>query len=220
MYLTGGESKMDLDDLLSEIDIVEDRNSNELDSSYSFFKKYFMQPENKPTFNGKEIYFEYANDNAFKHICSIDDILNGKNGREKYNMYPCTNHIAHSLCNINCNVTSQNNPVNFFQNHRAKCIYRAKHMPFIYYILKSLESHNTLNIKVWKNPDNRKDNRKNNRWNILYKNSNFHYHIILQEYYKNGALQSYRFITGYPLVLISEIKRLESNYNKAKASNK
>lgn len=206
---------MNLNNLLSEIDINEDKNSDELDSSYSFFEKYFMQNENKPTFKGKHIYFDYANDNAFKHICSIDDILNGENGREKYNMYPCVNHDAHRLCNVSCSINSPNNPKAFFHKNRAKCIYRAKHLPYIYYVLKSLELSNETNIKIWKNPDKRKDNRKNNRWNILYSYSNFHYHIILQEYYKNGDLYSYRFITGYPLVLISEIKRLESNYKKA-----
>lgn len=206
---------MYLNDLLSEIDINLDKRSDELDSSYSFFEKYFMQNANKPTFKGKPIYFEYANDNAFKHICSIDDILNGDNGRAKYNMYPCVNHHAHRLCNVNCSIASPNNPQAFFHENRAKCIYRAKHLPYIYYVLKNLELSNETNIKVWKNPDKRKDNRKNNRWNILYSYSNFHYHIILQEYYKNSALHSYRFITGYPLVLISEIKRLESNYKKA-----
>lgn len=206
---------MHLNDLLSEIDINLDKKSDELDSSYSFFEKYFMQNANKPTFKGKHIYIDYANDKAFKHICSIDDILNGDDGREKYNMYPCVNHDARRLCDIKWSVASPHNPYAFFHENRAKCIYRANHLPYIYYVLKNLESSNETNIKVWKNPDQRKDHRKNNRWNILYSYSNFHYHIVLQEYYKNNNLHSYRFITGYPLVLISEIKRLEKNYKKA-----
>lgn len=204
---------MNLECLLNEINIEEDLHNN-FNSSYTFFQKYIMNPECKPTFKDLPIYFEFEDDKAFWHMCSIDDISNGKDGREKYNVFPCTNHIANELCNIRCQSHSPSNNLSF-QHHsgRAQCLYRSSQLPFMYFILKTYENDiDNDNIRVWKNEDKRKDKRKLNRWNILYNKNNFNYLIILQEYKKSNKLHSFRFITAYPLIMISEIKRLEKNY--------
>lgn len=193
---------------------------------YNLFFECFMKKENRPLYRGKFIFFNMSKDfyistngitviqslpmpERFFHIISLED------GWRKYNVPPCNNDDSIEYCKNECKL--HNSTIKEFRLiNRTECYYRLMRIHRIPEIIE-LANNNDYNIEEWTEVE--KDKKKNKIYKrfIRYKHKKDDYIVILKENRKNGQVENYSFITGFPLfgrVNKEEYNKKYYNYKK------
>jgi hypothetical protein len=178
--------------------------------TYTIFQLEINDRKSRPTLFNKFIYidgnYNYGTEkiDIFWHISSI--------GAEdtKFDMYPCLNDIANSICKYLCNVDHCENILK--EHNSVPCIFRTCRIKWIKQIIELVNKNpKHENIRIWK-----QKNRRTGENNLLirYTRGHIDYAMVFKINVKEKEVNYYRFITAYPVVLKSYKRRFDREYEE------
>jgi hypothetical protein len=195
-------------------------NKTDLDILEEAFKLYELElkdRQKRPELFGRMVFIDErpganGKDEGFWHIASIGE------DDTKYDMFPCQNHVAHTICRFKCD--SDHNENYLKESNSIPCVFRAQKMNLVKEIIELANTDkNHPNIRIWQQV-----NQKGKRLLIRYINDgvNLDYVLVFQiEYTKaKSDIRWYRLITGYPVVLKSYKRRFDKEFSEYKKRKK
>lgn len=174
------------------------------------FKSAFMNKHTRPLLKNKFIYFplEWVNykPERFWHLISFE----AKDGR--FTADPCNNTIEMHHCNI---LKSKCGSMAILPNHlnlidRCECLYRLSRIIWLSPIIE-LANVDHPNIQIWEVEKRDVNGSLFTKTLIRFLEGYCDYLIVLVNS-KNGSVDSYKFITAYPVVLKNTKNNLTSSY--------
>lgn len=177
---------------------LEDTLSVILDRCHEVFKQT-IAAKDRPTLGEREIYvpLKWIEEKAeiFWHVASIEQ-------KQGLNITPCNNDISSSCCDENCvigkdTITLGNGDI------RAKCIFRAVRIGWIYEII-DLYNDGDLRVRYWE----KVNSDKSNRLYLRYMEEEIDYLVV----FGDSGKKNVRLITAYPVFFINAKKIYEKDY--------
>lgn len=175
-----------------------------INHAHDLFKNDFLNKSNRENLFGKFIYVDCSNWVEYKaakfwHASSLSQI-------ERFNVFPCTNDIANSICN-NCicpspwNIELPKQPSGV--EVRKVCLYRALRTNWINQIIAAANV-GSPNVRWW---------IKDGKTHIRYVGDGNDYVIILENVMNQNNVEKYNFITSFPVFYINKKETFDNDYN-------
>jgi hypothetical protein len=183
--------------------------------SYEIFVDELKDKANRPKLFGKFLYIDervggQGKEEGYWHLASIGE------DDTKFDMYPCQNHEAYSMCDYLCEAEHKDNFLRGINS--IPCIYRAHKINWVKEIIElANRDPDHPNIRIW-----RQKTKRDKRLKIRYINTHIDYVLIFAIVYndKRSDIRMYKLITAYPVVLKSYKKRFDREYEEEQEKKK
>ena len=172
-----------------------------IEISYRDFKSNIMDKVVRPRLFGKLVFIKF--DWWIEHKAEMYWHLASLHEKERFNVFPCGNHISENRCNRNC--VYQNRQITLKNGQkRYICVYRAIRVNWINDIIE-LANKKDISVKEW---------TKDDKLHLRFQHEDIDYIVIFEIHSKR-----YQLITAFPVFYINkkmEFDKDYSNYVKSK----
>jgi hypothetical protein len=185
------------------------------EQSYQIYINDLKNRDNRPNLLGKFLFIDessgaHGKDRGFWHLASIGE------DDSKFDMYPCQNHEAYTICSYLCESGHKDNFLK--DDNSIPCIYRAHKINWVREIINLVNCNPSHpNIRIWK-----QKTKSDSRLKIRYLNNEIDYVLIFAIVYneRRNDIRMYKLITAYPVVLKSYKRRFDKEYEEEKKKTK